>query len=233
MSYASTVKNKRAFTLIEMLVVVAVIVILLSIVAGVGRNVYTKAQIRNTEATITTLSTILQEYQNQNKNRDFPTPTTVAPAPVNDLSDFDLLRKRFGYFYHGNENYIAVVDCKAGDHDVFTWDDESDFTDDIKPVADHRADRLYARASIEFMYQFLDEVTACREKLAKLPESVVVNSDKDSIYLFDRTKPLLEIVDAWDHPLMYEATSGNFPTITSAGPDGMFDTADDIISSEF
>jgi len=41
-------------------------------------------------------------------------------------------------------------------------------------------------------------------------------------------------IDAWKNELRYDnPVNGNFPIIKSAGPDGVFDSADDIISSEF
>ena len=221
---------KKAFTLIEMLVVIAVIVTLLSIMATVGKNVFTKAKTNNTQATIKTLVAILEEYQTE-KGGDFPFP------PI-DETENEILDS----FDDGNPNTgpEALPDSQpafdvVGNNNDFdaSWDDADDFTTDNKTIAEHEADRKEARASIEFIYQVLDEVKACSQKLKRLPESVVVNSDGDSIFLYDQTKPLYEIIDAWNHPLLYEATAGNFPKITSAGPDGMFDTADDIISTEF
>ena len=46
-------------------------------------------------------------------------------------------------------------------------------------------------------------------------------------------KGLIEVNDAWGHPISYQTQgAGNFPLLRSAGPDGIFGNADDILSSE-
>ena len=73
--------------------------------------------------------------------------------------------------------------------------------------------------------------------LNRLGSDVTSNADNDWVVETAHgapiQRPLMEVNDAWGHPLRYQwQGEGNFPLISSAGEDGVFDTADDIISSE-
>ena len=59
------------------------------------------------------------------------------------------------------------------------------------------------------------------------------SSDSVAANANSQEKALIEINDAWDNPIDYgNPGNGNFPTPRSAGPDGVFQTADDILSTE-
>ena len=80
----------------------------------------------------------------------------------------------------------------------------------------------------------LNDTPPARDILKNLPNSVVANDDNDALLdnRTDTTKPLLEVNDAWGHPLWYRRPANGFPKLISAGPDGVFQTADDIVSTE-
>ena len=124
----------------------------------------------------------------------------------------------------------AFVDSNHGSHtEPESWE-ELDVS--LHPMLEA------ALASIEVLQLYLDDVPDSREVLNKISGSMKANAhghvvdpvgDNDP----DDFKELVEISDAWKLPLRYETRGGgNFPLISSAGPDGQFDTADDILSSE-
>jgi len=108
--------------------------------------------------------------------------------------------------------------------------------------------------NIAVMYFFLNRIPKCRETLNEIdPEYIVCtqnsNGDYQSITIRagnnDRVYPWQRIVDPWGNALMYDyyvnqnednslsydemqETLRNFPLVTSAGPDGIFNTDDDI-----
>jgi hypothetical protein len=90
---------------------------------------------------------------------------------------------------------------------------------------------------MEVLIMYLVDVPACREPFNRLPSSASNNLDDDGIVqMFGGAagqRGLEDGYDAWGCPLMYRNSGkDNFPVIISAGKDGLFDTADDILSSE-
>jgi len=78
-----TANRVSAFTLVEMLVVLAIISVLLSLVIGVGIHIKNWARKVNTQALTSRLSTALEEYRSQ--NRDYPpisSETWPQPSPL-------------------------------------------------------------------------------------------------------------------------------------------------------
>ena len=68
------------------------------------------------------------------------------------------------------------------------------------------------------MLEMRSEINEYHSTLGKLPESV------DAITTI---KPDLKL-DAWNHPIRYEITGSTTYELRSAGPDGAWNTADDI-----
>lgn len=238
--------NRRGFSLIELLVVIAIIAMLAGGIVAVSKTVRTKARIRNTETTIQLLCGALEEFKQENRNNPFfednGFPVGIGwPPELDDLDIVNGLGKRLEDYY---VDYTSVPAAKVDDpvdneeypdkeHGDFTWDDADDFVGTIEMIEIHQDERIGARASIEFLYCILSDFDECRVFLNKLPDSATANDDGDSIEIAGEQKPLIEVQDAWGHPILYLALgAGNFPRLISAGPDGMFDTADDVISSE-
>ncbi|MBI9017391.1 MAG: prepilin-type N-terminal cleavage/methylation domain-containing protein [Phycisphaerae bacterium] len=79
----------------------------------------------------------------------------------------------------------------------------------------------------------------CIQGLSGCPQArEVINAIADEYKksYVDPAEPhdIIYLVDAWGKALNYKKDgSGNFPVIKSAGPDMVFGTADDIVSSEF
>jgi len=207
-------KRQAGFTLIEILVVVAIIMLLTAGMVKVAQNVRTRAQERVTKGTVSLLVSALGEYKNfHDRGSGFEFPIEPADFPFADLIP-------------AIEACLDItITTDPGQHDTFTWKDDVDLVD-----------MRWALATIEFLYCVMEDVPGCKAILEKLPVDVAVNDDNDSVIIRGQAKPLLEVNDAWGHPLWYRCRdlgAGNFPAIVSAGPDGLFETADDIVSTEF
>ncbi|MCK5269170.1 MAG: type II secretion system protein [Sedimentisphaerales bacterium] len=229
-------KQQAGFTLIEILVVIAIIVLLTTGMVKVAQTVRTNTQIKVTKGTISLLVSALGEYKNfhdRGSGFEFPIEPDVYDFFTNDSPPNEglidaLLR------------YVPVDtgNSQGGEHNVFAWKDMDLLT------AEQEEGRRLALATIEFLYCVMEDVPGCKAILEKLPVDVAVNDDNDSIVIRGQAKTLLEVNDAWGHPLWYTVRGersltaeppqpGNFPAIASAGPDGLFNTADDIVSTEF
>lgn len=218
-------KRQAGFTLVEILVVVAIIIILATGMVKVAQTVRTRTQEKVTKGTISIMVSALGEYKNfhdRGSGFEFPVGPDVADFIANppDVGLIDALSEFF------DENLAPVSD--DGDHDTYVWKDMDLLN------ADQQDGRRLALASIEFLYCVMEDVPGCKAMLEKLPVDVAVNDDNDSVTIRGQAKPLLEVNDSWGHPLWYQYRgAGNFPVIASAGPDGLFNTADDIVSTEF
>ncbi len=96
--------------------------------------------------------------------------------------------------------------------------------------------------SSEALYYYLNRVPESRKVISKISDSLTTNLDENEsnpegvrVLEFDPDKEneffLIRFIDPWGRTLRYEYQPGdNFPKITSAGPDGVFGTRDDIAS---
>ena len=225
-------KRQAGFTLIEILVVVAIIVLLTTGMVKVAQTVRTRAQERVTKGTISMLVSALAEYKNfHDRGSGFEFPIEPDDFP-------------FSFLIVAIDGYLLVDDSNPGQHDGGGFSDMWKDWGELEQEAGQRPARRLALATIEFLYCVMEDVPGCKAILEKLPVDVAVNDDNDSVMIRGQAKPLLEVNDAWGHPLWYTVRGvrnldaelpqpGNFPAIASAGPDGLFNTADDIVSTEF
>ncbi len=207
-----------AFTLIEMLVVVAVIAVLVTIVISVATRLDTQGKISRTQGTLTLLNTALSEFHDygfcyENPfDVDFKFPLDCAGFSAGDIETT---------LEHGCD--AVNVTITAGSHDPNNSDCEA-------------------------MYFFLEQVPGCSRILAQIDRSFLTNLDRNGNPMTVSVDggpnyPLYRITDAWHHTLRYDYydyessstvtqqmlnTMKTFPVITSAGPDGIFGTGDDI-----
>jgi len=224
-------RQRGGFTLLEILVVVSIIVILVGIMVVVGSKIRQDAQIKNTKATLQVLTAALEEYKNaRGGGGEFSYP---IPPVTNRLYDppWDPRAGTGGVVpavrrsLRGYDQVEAHPDVGEGAHNGFKWDDiDSDSVEYMR----------YALSSVEVLYAVLGTVPDCKAILNRLPESAVRNDDNDLAVVGGNPVALREINDAWGHPFLYQYNpdGGNFPVIVSAGPDGLFSTADDIRSDE-
>jgi len=224
---------RKAFTLVEVLVVMGIAAILLAVMVKVAGSVFTNTKIKNTKSTIKVLVNALEQYKEEGQaslgNRfQFPNPNPYDIPHANYA--FLRIPEALNQHYYDSPGGPFAYGAEA-DHFKPNWKDGS------KLSHEQQQEVIYARATMEVVLLILDRTPGCKTVLNKLPGTALVNADRD--YILDHTKPnneqqqsLLEAVDAWETPLRYDYVPNNFPILRSAGPDGVFDNADDIISNE-
>jgi prepilin-type N-terminal cleavage/methylation domain-containing protein len=212
-------QNKTGVTLVEILVVVAIIAILVTMVIGIAARIDTQGKERLTENTIALLTAALGQFgdygysYSDSNYADFKFPLDCNNFPQNDLEG-------------------ALKDALG-----------TTTTPAITPVGAHEPNY----SGSEALYFFLSRVPDCRETLGKIDKSLITNKGSNgadmTITIDSKGYPLLRIIDPWGKTLRYsyydngkEGSTSEpprnspraFPVIISAGPDKEFGSADDI-----
>ncbi len=215
-------KCTTAFTLVEMLVVVSVIAVLVTIVISVAGRLDAQGKISRTQSTIALLNTALSEFHDYGFAY---TPGQYAnlkfPIDCNEITVFDKLNTE-----------TALRDVMPNITNV-----------SINLDAGLTYDNLWSGTIA--MYFLLSQVPPCGQTLEKLDAKSIVSCGTTNVTDnggATMTYPLRYVVDGWGRPLGYKyyrftssttidtGTIKTFPVLTSAGPDGRFDTGDDIKS---
>ncbi|MGB7583044.1 MAG: prepilin-type N-terminal cleavage/methylation domain-containing protein [Sedimentisphaerales bacterium] len=236
---------KTGFTLIEMIVVIAIIAILISMVVTIAKRIDDQSKERLTRDTLVLIGNALEqfrdfgyEYKDANyAGLAFPLDcngynlTSISPYP-------NLPNTLHNALYSANLYDPPQVTISGGTNDP-------------------------TFSGSEALYFILRQVPDCRVTLDKIDKSLLTNNSNDSppapltINLITGTTtitfPFTRIIDPWGTPLRYDyypeyadyilanpggnwanyvtyrnSAKKTFPVITSAGPDRQFDTADDI-----
>ena len=223
-------KHKTGVTLVEILVVVAIIAILVSMVIGIAARIDTQGKERLTKNTFALLDAALSQFQDYGysyKHSDYA--GLNFPLDCNDFDKDDL--------ENALENALGL---SAGSVEITGGTHEPNYS------------------GSEALYFFLSRVPESRKTLDKIDKSLITNKDfygNDLKLVIDGTEyPLLRIVDPWRergattnigktlrYDYYYEDESDfkkrkeskkTFPVITSAGPDKSFGTTDDITNRD-
>jgi prepilin-type N-terminal cleavage/methylation domain-containing protein len=214
-------KYEAGFTLVEMLIVVAIIALLATMVVGLASRISNKTKEQFAESTIAIISAALEQFYDYGYSYPPPYSEFDFPLDCNDFSQAALettLRNALG---------AVSVSISGGTH-------KNEYS------------------GSEALYFFLSRVPECRAALDKIAGSLITNKDSYSndlkLVIDGKEYPLLRVADPWrergtttktgktlrydyyDEKTLDPRTKRNFPVITSAGPDGIFDTADDISS---
>ena len=188
----------------------------------VAETVRTNAEIKNTEATMQILTAAMEEYQRYQQDRGVDESDLFPPDPRD--SGYDPCSQDAMLWCWEDYN-LAKEDFDFGTHESYGgWPETPS-----EEIGNHRE----AMASVEVLYWYMSDVPASGGVLSKLSAKVTGNDDGDSVTAGGQQKTLIEVNDAWGHPIRYQRqAAGNFPELRSAGPDGLFDNSDDIVSSE-
>lgn len=222
--------SQPGVTIVELLVVMAIIAILAVGMFTVGEYVNTQAKEKLAQSTIETLVTALEEFHEYGYK--------YRP---DSISDIDIAEKNF---YRGLD---FPLDCNEFP--------KSDLEDELEifvgasnpPKIDGQFDNDNTYAGSSALYFCLSRVPSSRKVLNSIDTSLLSNKDINNsdlnITIGPRTYPLIRIVDPWGTPLHYdyydewetklderEKSKKTFPVITSAGPDKKLGTDDDITS---
>ncbi|MHC5184294.1 MAG: type II secretion system protein [Planctomycetota bacterium] len=203
--------GQSGMSLMEVLVTLATVLILISALIGVGRYVKARADIDLTRATLETLSTALAVYYDDFGAFPFDTDTDdddilddyFAADLVNDISVYSGLMVTL--------NTAVLLEKDGNNSDVST-------------------------ASSAALFYFLDKNPSSRDIVDGVSSTLVSNKGADGITPVKITiggteYDLPRYIDPWGMSIRYEYLPGTaFPTLTSAGPDKIFDTPDDITS---
>ena len=217
-------KHKAGLTLIETLIVVAIVALLATMVIAIATRIGSKTNEQLTENTIAIINAALGQFQDYGYN--YKVPSTVPP----DVRDFYL-------------NLDFPVDCNDFDKSELQTALEDALDERPMPISGGTHKIEYSGS--EALYFFLSRVPTSRKTLDAIDKSLITSegSDKQDIKITIAGKdyPLIRVIDPWGETLRYdyydedetdfddrEKTKRNFPLITSAGPDRKFGTGDDI-----
>jgi len=215
---------KTGFTLIEMLIVIAVVAILISMVIAVASRIDNRARQQLTEGTLAILNAALEQFSDYGyRYKDAAYDDFDFPLDCNNFTQppTDRLETTLEYALGLNPDDVLITN---GTHDP-------------------------NYSGSEALYFFLSQVPACRKTIGQINSSLITDKDADGKELIltidfgsgGKDYPLLRFIDPWGKTLWYDyydewepdpdirkESRKNFPLITSAGPDGIFGNDDDI-----
>lgn len=232
--------QKSGFTLIEMLVVIAIIIVLISVMAGVGKRINDQGKERLCRTTIELVGNALEQFRDFGyEYKDANYTGLVFPLDCNGFTVSDLyLQQTLRNALYPPAPPITTVDVNQNE-----------------PVHD------ISYSGSEVLYFCLSQVPDCRTTLEKIDKSLLTNkgTNGNSIDItitsgaIATKLPFTRIIDPWGTTLRYDyypeyadyilanpsenwsdylvyrnSAKKTFPVITSAGPDKVFDTKDDV-----
>lgn len=218
-------RYKTGVTLVEILIVVAVIAILTTMVVGIATRISNQSKEQLTKNTFALLNAALGQFRDYGYSYKVP---NAALAPVRD-------------FYRGLD---FPLDCNGLPLEPALGTAlGAAGAEIIPPGVLHDLND----SGSEVLYFFLSRVPASRQTLEKIDDSLIINLDSNKQPMDIRIDfpsgpklfPLARIIDPWGTTLHYDyynelipdpKMKRNFPVITSAGPDRIFGTGDDITS---
>jgi prepilin-type N-terminal cleavage/methylation domain-containing protein len=218
--------GQRGFTLVELLVVAAIIVVMASALVGVGRRMLTRAQEKLARSTLDIVVTAIEQYHGELGR--FPIPL------VYDQTNKQLLPINAGF------TEADLKACLNDDLGLSRRIPPETVTIPSSGILPIECD-LYAVS--ECLYYFLFQCPNSRRMIDTIADSQKTAMDtkrmpRQAVYKDATGKvvtiTLIRLVDPWGTPLRYEYTPGemSFPRVTSAGPDRLFGTTDDLRSDE-
>jgi len=203
--------KNSGFTLIEMMLVLAIVVLLVSMIVGIAKRVDDQGKERLCRDTIALIGNALEQFRD------------------------------FGYVYKNPNfaGLTFPLDCNGFIEASLVIDFNAELGTGTCPalICSPPAHNQQNSGS-EALYLFLSQVPNCRKTIDKIDKSLIASTGTINIDCIDR--PLTRFIDPWGTALRYRyyevdggmvpipATKKTFPVITSAGPDKTFDTSDDI-----
>lgn len=194
--------KKKAFTLIEVLVSLTIILILAGALVGTGKYLRTRAERQLTQSAIEVICTALEQYYDQ-----------TTAFPVADVN--------FGW-----TGCTTQYTCVPNLGTVIGGTTEERQKNGVSFSNASSAALFYYLDHNKNCRQIIDAIS---ERLITNKDAQTGSPLKVSIGA--ETVDLPRFIDAWGTSLRYEYMDGySFPKITSAGPDKKFDTKDDLSS---
>jgi prepilin-type N-terminal cleavage/methylation domain-containing protein len=194
--------KQRAFTLLEMMVAMAIVLVLFGAMITVTRRLKAESQRRLTASAIAVVSTALDQYYENTHPKQYP------PQILN--------KAYFDTALYGSPptNSVTVASGDLPDDNAATnW--------------------LWNSGAA---YYFLSRVSQSKAILDSLSGQMISNRDLGGTAILIEipagaaATDWIRFADAWGMPVRYVYLGSGFPVLTSAGPDKIFDTEDDVVS---
>jgi type II secretory pathway pseudopilin PulG len=189
-------RNNKAFSLQELLLVIAIIAVMVVVLVTSGLSLRKQADLRAVDNTLAVLNTALDTYYDARGSYPFIAEPYYTMGTEADFTD------DIGFM----RNDASAVLGGGG------WTNQE--PDLIK---------ANYQASIEALYRLLLDAPETAEMLDSISEQYITakNSNGDVIMLGQR--PLIRVIDPWGNPYRYVYADGyGVASIESAGPDGKF-----------
>ena len=204
------IRKNNAFTLQELLVVIAVIAVMVVILISTVHVLKKQSDLRDAKSTLLVLSTALEKFHELRGRYPFYADPYLPGLLVNDATDDS------GYDRDDlAANIIAALGLDAATpYTPFVYSEENNY-----------------QASIEGLYFFLRNNPATNEILGSIPDKYLTVKDASNSNLNEllvipsQPNPvqLIRIVDPWGTPYRYTCQmDGGIAVVESAGPDKMF-----------
>lgn len=228
--------TKAGITLLEMVIVVAIIALLATMVIGIATNIDNQSRKQLTKSTLAILNSALQQFQ------DYGYRHKDNLGYTSDERDFYL-----GLEFPLDCNDMLENEIKPILEKVLSTE-TAPTTVTIEPLDADGYDPNCSGSAV--LYYFLSRIPQCRQTLDRIDGSLITNEGSMGsdmkITIDGQEYPFFMFIDAWQRPLRYDyydegyyyesppdfnlmnKSKRTFPLITSAGPDKLFDTADDI-----
>jgi prepilin-type N-terminal cleavage/methylation domain-containing protein len=195
--------KKKAFTLLEVLVTLAIILVLAGALIGTGRYLRVKAERQLTQSAIDVICMALQQYFDQTDH--FP-PVAGSETDLKTALSVTAVKVSRGT----HPEYLSTPDASEGER---WWRSESLF---------YFLDRVPQSKAI---------LNGLSSQILSNKDANGIGLQVE-IPTGGTTHDWVRFVDTWGVSLNYTYTAGDvFPLLTSAGPDKKFETtADNIVS---
>jgi type II secretory pathway pseudopilin PulG len=184
-------------------------------------------------------------FEQRNKEGQVRATFSTLDAALEQFADY-----RFRYKDSDYEDFRFPLDCNGFDKGTVETTLEKALDETVIIINSGSIEEQENYSGIEVMYFLLSRVPEGRKTLERIDRSLVLSNNADDstriIKVGDRQEALFRIVDPWGKELRYDyydeekmsvsewfESRRTFPVVTSAGPDGQFDTDDDISSREF
>lgn len=198
-----TGKFKTGFTLVELLMTLALVTIMVTAVIAVGRRVRTQAEVRLAESTVSILVAALEQYY-EDRNA-FP-PDYQRP------------------YYEDVDTWVEFAESLGGS-DINITDNDLPYDREFAAGAS----LYYFLSRTASSRKILDSISVSlvsAEGPVGWGPLVLTTASGEKV-------TLLRVIDPWSKALQYRYVPGsNFPGIRSAGPDGKFEMKWDNITSK-
>ena len=197
-------------TLMEVLVAMATVLVLIGALMGIGSYVRTRGNIDLTQSMLSVLTAALEQYYDDTS--DFPFDTDVDGDGVLD-----------NYLRDDLINDVSLSTGLGVSLNVTDLLEEDGIGNNV------------SAASSAALFYYLDKYPSSRSIAESVSNTLITNKHADGTVIkmtLDVTPyDLPRYIDAWKMSIRYEYLTGTaFPVLTSAGPDKVFDTPDDITS---